>query len=120
MSVDQYAKVQKTTMSARDAEYTAFARSTRALMDASENKDDFKQLANAIHINRSLWETLAHDCASDKNALPENTRAAIISLARWVSSESRNIIRKKADIGSLIDVNRIIMDGLAGRASQQK
>ncbi|HBK91142.1 MAG TPA: flagellar biosynthesis regulator FlhF, partial [Parvularcula sp.] len=43
------------------------------------------------------------------------TRALIISLARWVSLYSSDVMRKKESVEPLIDVNRIIMDGLAGK-----
>ncbi len=114
MSYDAYAKTQRETAAPRDAEYRAFAKSTRALLAVDE--DNAQSLAEALHINRSLWEALASDCASDANQLPEETRARIIGLARWVGAHTRRVLRQEETIDALVDINRIMMDGLAGKA----
>ncbi len=116
MSYDAYAKTQRETAAPRDAEYRAFAKSTRALLSAGEGNGE--GLADALHINRSLWEALASDCASEANQLPEETRARIIGLARWVGAHSRRVLRQEETVDALIDVNRIMMDGLAGKAPE--
>ena len=60
MSHDAYKRAQKTTASPRDAEYRAFSEATRKLMAAGKaGRDDLKTLIEAIHLNRSLWGTLA-------------------------------------------------------------
>ncbi len=116
MSHDAYARAQKTTAAPRDAEYLAFAEATRKLLAvAQEGREDLKQLIDAVHLNRTLWATLAGDCADSKNRLPSETRALIISLARWVSLYSSDVMRKRESVDPLIDVNRIIMDGLGGK-----
>ena len=115
MSYDAYSKAQRRSEAPRDAEYRAFATSTRGLMAAGDG--DQKTLAEALHVNRSLWETLAQDCASEANQLPEETRARIIALARWVAAHSRQVLRREESVDALIDVNRIMMDGLAGKTA---
>lgn len=115
MSHDAYATVQRNTSTPRDTEYRAFASSTRALLNAGEG--DQKALAEALHVNRSLWEALAADCASDHNSLPEELRARIISLARFVVSHSKLVLRREDTIDALVDINRIMMDGLAGKTT---
>jgi flagellar protein FlaF len=116
MSHDAYARAQKATAQPRDAEYKAFTEATRKLMAvAKEGREDLKQLIEAVHLNRSLWSALATDCADPQNQLPSETRALIISLARWVSLYSSDVMRKKDSVEPLIDVNRIIMDGLSGK-----
>ena len=116
MSHEAYRKTQKSTAHPRDAEYRAFSEATRLLLTAKEEgRSDLKQLIEAIHLNRTLWGALASDCADPENQLPSETRALIISLARWVSVYSSEVMQKKESVEPLIDVNRIIMDGLAGR-----
>lgn len=117
MSHEAYAKVSRASAAPRDAEYRAFSEATRRLI-AAETRDplDLCPLIDAVHLNRSLWGALASDCASEANALPAATRARIIALARWVSTYSSEAVRKRESLQPLIDVNRIIMDGLAGRA----
>ena len=115
MSHEAYAKVQNADP--RNVEYRAFAKATKALMDAAEQgNEDLKVLVEAIHVNRSLWGALASDCADDSNLLPVETRASIIALSRWVSSYSSDVVRNRDSIEPLIDVNRIMMDGLSGKA----
>ncbi|MGE0182132.1 MAG: flagellar biosynthesis regulator FlaF [Parvularculaceae bacterium] len=116
MSHEAYKAAQKTTAQPRDAEYRAFSEATRRLMAAMESgREDLKQLIEAIHLNRSLWGALASDCTDPDNQLPSETRALIISLARWVSLYSTDVMQKRESVEPLIDVNRIIMDGLAGK-----
>lgn len=116
MSHEAYRKAQETTANPREAEYRAFSEATRRLIAAMETgRSDLKRLIEAVHVNRTLWGTLASDCANPENQLPSETRALIISLARWVSHYSSDVVQKKESVEPLIDVNRIIMDGLAGR-----
>ncbi len=71
MSHDAYLQAQRQTANPRDAEYRAFSKVTRALMDASINgHNDLKSLIKAIDLNRQLWGALASDCASPANQLP--------------------------------------------------
>jgi len=117
MSHEAYQQAQKQTSAPRDTEYRAFAKATRALMKAAEaGHGDLKLMIDAIHINRTLWGALANDCADPANQLPEGTRARIISLSRWVTSYSSDVMRARESVEPLIDINRIMMDGLAGKA----
>lgn len=110
-----YSKTQKTVANPRQAEYIAFSEATRQLIEASDGRDeDLQALIKAIHLNKSLWGTLAQDCANEENLLPRETRAAIISLAEWVTRYSRDVMRNRDSIDPLVDVNKLIMDGIAG------
>lgn len=116
MSHDAYRRAQHSTAHPRDAEYRAFSEATRRLLAAKdEGRADLKRLIEAVHLNRTLWGALASDCADPANQLPSETRALIVSLARWVSLYSSDVMQKKESIEPLIDVNRMIMDGLAGK-----
>ena len=53
------------------------------------------------------------DTKRGSNAAP--LRAQIISLSLWVSRHTSAVIRKQEEIGPLVDINRIIMQGLATR-----
>jgi len=106
-----YLQAQNVTEAPRQTEYRLFAQVTKALLDVDGS--DYKVLARAVNWNRRLWLTLQDDCASDDNKLPDSVRAGIISLAIWVDKQSRDALRRQAGIDALIEVNRIIMDGLA-------
>ena len=119
MSHDAYLQAQKQTANPRDTEYRAFTKATRGLIEASETgRNDLKILIKAIDLNRQLWGALASDCASPANQLPKETRAQIIGLSRWVSSYSGEVMRTKESLDPLIDVNRIMMDGLTGKTAE--
>jgi flagellar protein FlaF len=90
---------------------------TRALVEASQvPEDDFKTRIEALDWNRRLWSALASDCSDEHNALPHGVRAQIISLSLWVNRHTSLVMRKQDDFEALIDVNRMIMQGLSGRA----
>lgn len=120
MSHSAYQTMQKNAAAPRDAEYLVFTKATRGLIDAAKaGHEDLKALIEAIDFNRQLWNALASDCASAANQLPEQTRAQIISLSRWVSSHSSAVMRKTEDVAPLIDINRMMMDGLSGKTANQ-
>jgi flagellar protein FlaF len=113
MSHEAYRQAARRTASPRNVEYLAFSEATRRLIEAERTGfDDLKILIEAIHLNRTLWGTLASDCARSENMLPKETRQAIISLANWVGAYSSEVMRKRDALAPLIDVNRIMMDGL--------
>jgi flagellar protein FlaF len=66
----------------------------------------------ALDWNRRLWSQLAIDCAHEANALPPQLRASILSLSLWVARHSSAVMRREEDFQPLIDVNRMIMQGL--------
>ena len=61
---------------------------------------------------------LGEDCARPGNQLPEALRAQIISLSIWVQKHTSLVIRREDDFEALIDINRIIMQGLSPSAAE--
>ena len=115
---DQYANAQAGGGNARDTEYRAFSMITARLIDAQKQSfDEPAPIVQALNDNRLLWSSLAGDCARNENALPMQVRASIISLQRKVNAYSRDVIQARKSLQPLIDINRIIMDGLAGRSA---
>ena len=93
------------------------ARVTRALMEAAQSDpNDFKARIDALDWNRRLWSALATDCADPGNSMPAPARAQIISLSIWVAKHTSAVMRKEEEIQDLIDINRLIMQGLSGGA----
>jgi flagellar protein FlaF len=82
---------------------------------AAAAPDDLQTKINALDWNRRMWSTMAADCAQPENALPPALRAQIISLSMWVGRYSSQVMRGKEPIDALIDINRIMMQGLANR-----
>jgi flagellar protein FlaF len=117
MSLQAYQQVSARAESPRDLEYRLFGQVTRALMEAAEtDPSDFKTRIDALDWNRRLWSTLASDCASPENALPVPLRAQMISLSLWVNRHTSAVMRREEEIAPLIDINRMIMQGLSGQS----
>ena len=115
MAVTAYQQATARAESPREAEYRLFGQVTRALMAAEQGpQDDLGERVKALDWNRRMWSALATDCADSGNGLPQSVRAQIISLSLWVNRHTSAVIRKQEDIGPLVDINRIIMQGLAG------
>jgi flagellar biosynthesis activator protein FlaF len=116
MSIQAYQRAATRAEDPRDIEYRAFGVVTAALLKVRDlGRPDPGALAHAIHENRRLWRILARDCAQPGNALPAPVRARIISLSIFVERHSSAVMREGADLDALIDVNRSMMEGLAGR-----
>lgn len=120
MSLQAYQNAAQRAENPRDAEYRLFGQVTRALLDAAQvDPSDIKTRMDALDWNRRLWSALASDCADPSNAMPMAARAQIISLSIWVSRHTSAVMRKEEDIQDLIDINRLIMQGLSGGAPQE-
>lgn len=120
MSLQAYQRASEHAEAPKQTEYRLFGLVTRALMDAAaKDESDFNGRMRALHWNRRLWTTLAGDCADPGNSLPMDLRASIISLSIWVDKHTSSVMRKEEAIQPLIDVNRIIMQGLSGQMAGQ-
>lgn len=117
MSLQAYQNATTRSEDPRATEYRLFAQVTRALMGARNDPDDLKVRADALDWNRRMWSGFALDCSDDNNKLPDQLRAAIISLSLFVSKHSSAVLRAGADIDTLIEINRMIMQGLEAQAS---
>ncbi len=113
MSLQAYQQAATRVESPRETEYRLFAQVTLALIEAARSDPgDLAARLDPLDWNRRVWTVLADACASSDNMLPAQLRASIISLALWVSRHTSAVIRKEEEIQPLIDVNRIIMQGL--------
>ena len=115
MSLQAYKSATARAENPREAEYRLFGQVTRALIEASEaDERDFKTRIDALDWNRRLWSTLATDCSDPSNALPAPVRAQIISISLWVSRHTSAVMRREETIEPLVEINRMVMQGLAG------
>lgn len=114
MSLRAYQRAATQVESPRETEYRLFAQVTLALMDAAKaDPSDLAARLDALDWNRRVWTVMGEDCANPANGLPGPLRASIISLAMWVSRHTGAVIRRQEEIEPLIEVNRLIMQGLA-------
>ena len=115
MSLRMYQRTQTNTESPRQREYRLFAIVTGKMLAVVRNGPGpaNSELIAAIDHNRRLWNALQTDCADDNNQLGTPERAGIISLAIWVEKYSRQVVKGEGKLDLLVDVNRIVMEGLA-------
>ena len=120
MSLRAYQQTAARAESPREAEYRLFGQVTRALMEAAKlDQSDLTGRMDALDWNRRLWSTLALDCDAPGNTLPPPLRASIISLSMWVGKYTSKVIRGEDDIQDLIDINRMVMQGLSGQGAAE-
>jgi flagellar protein FlaF len=114
MSLQAYQQAATRAESPRDLEYRLFAQVTRALMAAAAlDRSEVARRVDALDWNRRMWSTLGAACAEPENKLPPQLRASFISLSIWVGKHTTLVIRNREEIEPLIEVNRMIMQGLA-------
>jgi flagellar protein FlaF len=114
MSLQAYHQAATRAESPRQTEYRLFAQVTLALIEAARaDPGDVAARVDALDWNRRVWTVLGEDCANPANGLPAPLRASIISLSMWVSRHTSAVIRRREEIEPLINVNRMIMQGLA-------
>ncbi len=118
MGLQAYQRTAQRAETPREAEYRLFGQVTRALMDARTTAEhDLKGRASALDWNRRLWSALATDCSDPGNVLAPQLRAQIISLSLWVGRQTSDAVRRREEIEPLIDLNRMMMQGLSGQAA---
>ena len=114
MSLQAYQQTATRVESPRELEYRLFAQVTLALMEAAKaDPSDMAVRVDALDWNRRVWTVMADDCANPANQLPAPLRASIISLALWVGRHTSAVIRREEEFEPLIEVNRLIMQGLS-------
>ena len=114
MSLQAYHQAATRAENPRETEYRLFTQVTLALMEAAKcDPADTRGRIDALDWNRRVWSVLGDDCASPQNKLPVELRASMISLSIWVGKHTSAVIRREEEIEPLIDINRMIMQGLA-------
>ena len=120
MSLQAYKTAATRTENPRETEYRLFGQVTRALMHASTvDPSDVATRIDALDWNRRLWSVLATDCSNPDNGMDKGLRAQIISISLFVGRHSSAVMRGEDDFETLIDINKMIMQGLAGPGTAQ-
>ena len=119
MGLQAYQQTAQRTEDPLSLEYRLFGQVTRALMAASEaDPKDFATRIDALGWNRQMWSTLAGACTDEANSLPPQVRANIISLSIFVSRHTSEVMRGDEDFSTLIDLNKMMMQGLGGPVAE--
>ena len=115
MSLQAYKTAATRAETPREMEYRLFGQVTRALMHASTlDRSEIVARIDALDWNRRMWSALATDCSDPDNAMNPALKAQIISISLFVSRHSSVVMRGEDNFDALIDINKMIMQGLAG------
>jgi len=115
MSLAEYRTTVRETADSRQIEHRLLAEATSAL-EAHADGADRVGLIHAVHRNRQLWGAFLGDLSGEQNTLPDSLRAGLISLALWVQQHSGEVMAKRETVEPLIEINRMVMDGLRSAA----
>lgn len=84
---------------------------------ARKAKTDFPAFVQALQDNRRMWVILATDVADSDNGLTKELRAQIFYLAEFTDQHTAKVLRDKASVDALIEINTSVLRGLnAGKA----
>jgi flagellar protein FlaF len=72
-----------------------------------------EDLVQGLLYVRRLWAILIEDLSHPDNGLPDKLRADIISIGLWIVKEADRLREERSnDVMQLIEINRLIRDGL--------
>lgn len=113
-SLKAYQSIQKTELTAREAEAMAFTKAAVMLEDAKKNIEDKSLLSQALRFNQLFWTILQADIANPDNLLPNEIKANIMSLSLFVDKQTMRPLNSidLSDLEVLIDINRNLAMGL--------
>ena len=111
-----YGKVTNRTASDEQIEYALFQEITQALKAVAQTDRPSPVVwVDAIDRNLQLWQLISTDVMSEANQLDPSLKANLITLAESVRMISYHVLSRKADVSELVEINEIIMEGLAGQ-----
>lgn len=109
-----YAEIQTDSIAdARDRERQLLDRSIELLGTAREKGVDSGASIEALQFLNRVWTAFIDDLGSAENQLPRELRANLISIGLWLLREAESVRQGRSDdFDGLIDVSRIIRDGI--------
>ena len=115
-----YAEHATSTKSGRRSEYEVIAKVTQQLRDrAVDSKKNFSAYADALHLNQKLWTALVVDVADEANPLPTELKARVMYLAEFTRHHTRRILREKASVLPLLEINMAVLRGLKNEGGEE-
>jgi flagellar protein FlaF len=114
-----YARTAQVTASPRDIEAQALLKAAKQLQEAVTNwGNGNSEFSTALLFNRKLWSIFLSAAVSNDNPQPQDVRQKIANIGIFVMSRTAELqVNPDRDkVQSLIDINRNLAAGLAGRA----
>ena len=75
-------------------------------------------LRAALSDNVRLWSALKADLISPGNALPDDVRGGLVSLAAFVERHTGTVLGGEGKVAALVNVNRPVIAALSGSAAE--
>jgi flagellar protein FlaF len=114
-----YTRVIHATASPRENEANVLLMAANKLQAVMNNADaTFEQMSDALMFNRKLWTIFLSEAHREGNPQPLDVRQNIANIGIFVLSHTAalQISRQRQHFKPLIEINRNIAAGLAGRA----
>jgi flagellar protein FlaF len=114
-----YTRVANATGSPRELEASALLMAANKLQAVMTNANaTFEQMSEALLFNRKLWTIFLSETQREGNPQPLEVREKVANIGIFVLSHTAalQISRQRQHFKPLIDINRNIAAGLAGRA----
>lgn len=103
------------TRGAKDQEYDVILDVTRALSAARDRRGyDFPGFVAALNKNERLWVEIGAQVAAPDNQLPQQLRASLFYMSRFVTHHTSEIMQGSGSVQNLIEMNVAILRGLKG------
>jgi len=129
MSLSAYRRTLKDTETPRQIERRVLVRVTSDIAayadrhDAAENRMErlgvlSDGLRDALFDNVRLWSTLKADVLNPGNQLPAELRGSLAGLATFVERHTSTVLGGEGRVAALLDINRPIIAGLSGQATE--
>ncbi|MCD2317066.1 flagellar biosynthesis regulator FlaF [Sphingomonas sp. IC-11] len=120
MSLNAYQRARSIVENPRATEFRLMSQITGDMMQARDEGLSGAGLVPVLHRNREIWGVFSSACGAPGNELPDQLRAAIISIALWVDRFTSDVIAGRESIDELIEVNRSITEGLSPGTQQYR
>ena len=117
--LDTYAETQRAGLTGRALEAAILLKCARQLNETRESleKGDAFASSEALIVNRRMWEVLMLSATDATNPLPHDTKRAIANIGLFILRHTFTQLAKPtaAGLATLIEINRTLAEGLAGR-----
>jgi len=115
-----YARTVQTSAPAREIEAQALLKAAMQLHEVQSNWGvvDAQRIDHALRFNRQLWAIFLSAAQNEENPQPAEVRRRIANIGVFVMNQTVEMLLdpQPAKLSSLIEINRNIAAGLAGRA----
>lgn len=120
LQIQAYKAAQKTTMSGREIEASALARSASILAECRDNwdaPDREEMLRAALRRNQMLWSIFQAELSDTDNPLPKELKESILNLSLFIDKRTIDIMAfpSPEKLDAIIDINLNLAAGLRGQ-----